>query len=147
MYNLQSKVCTKLLCLAIYTAILIPGKTIFAADICTDGLKELQGSQGVIQDKGGIWGYLEQSKSLSSESLLGLQIDGKLQRLISTFENLCSEGKIPTASLHSQILGLLGDARMIFNRPGDRRKKEQLMETLNNLHKNINDLLAKLPSY
>ena len=147
MYNLQSKVCTKLLCLAIYTAILIPGKTTFAADICTDGLKELQGSQGVIQDKGGIWGYLEQSKSLSSESLLGLQIDGKVQRLISTFENLCSEGKTPTASLHSQILGLLGDARMIFNRPGDRRKKDQLMKTLNNLHKKINELLEKLPSY
>ena len=147
MYNLQSKFYLKLLCLAICAAILIPGKTTFAADICTDGLKELQGSQGVIQDKGGIWGYLEQSKSLSSESLLGLQIDAKLQRLITTFENLCSEGKIPTASLHAQILGLLGDARMIFNRSGDRRKKEQLMETLNNLHKNINDLLAKLPSY
>ena len=146
MYNLQSKGYTKLICLALYAAILISGKTTFAADICTDGLKELQGSQGVIQDKGGIWGYLEKSKSLSSESLLGLQIDGKLQRLISTFENLCSEGKIPTASLHSQILNLIGDARMIFNRAGDRRKKEQLMETLNNLHKNINTLLAKLPS-
>jgi len=146
MYSLQSKFFTKLLYLVLYAVILIPGKTTFAADICTDGLKELQGSQGVIQDKGGIWGYLEQSKSLSSESLLGLQIDGKLQRLISTFENLCSEGKIPTGSLHAQILGLLGDARMIFNKSGDRRKKEQLMETLNNLHKNINDLLAKLPS-
>ena len=147
MYNLESKVYTKLLCIALYAAILIPGKITFAADICTDGLKELQGSQGVIQDKGGIWGYLEQSKSLSSESLLGLQIDGKLQRLISTFENLCSEGKIPTGSLHAQILGLLGDARMIFNKSGDRRKKEQVMKTLNNLHKKINDLLAKLPSY
>ena len=146
MYSLQSKFFTKLLYLVLYAVILIPGKTTFAANICTDGLKELQGSQGVIQDKGGIWGYLEQSKSLSSESLLGLQIDGKLQRLISTFENLCSEGKIPTGSLHAQILGLLGDARMIFNKSGDRRKKEQLMETLNNLHKNINDLLAKLPS-
>ena len=146
MYSLQSKFFTKLLYLVLYAVILIPGKTTFAADICTDGLKELQGSQGVIQDKGGIWGYLEQSKSLSSESLLGLQIDGKLQRLISTFENLCSEGKIPTGSLHAQILGLLGDARMIFNKSGDRRKKEQLMETLNNLHKKINDLLAKLPS-
>ena len=146
MYNLKSKVYTKLICLALNAAILISGKTTFAADICTDGLKELQGSQGVIQDKGGIWGYLEQSKSLSSESLLGLQIDGKLQRLISTFENLCSEGKIPTASFHSQVLNLIGDARMIFNRPGDRRKKEQLMETLNNLHKKINALLEKLPS-
>ena len=146
MYNLQSKFYLKLLCLVLYAAILIPGKTTFAADICTDGLQELQGSQGVIQDKGGIWGYLEQSKSLSSESLLGLQIDGKLQRLISTFETLCGEGKIPTPSLHSQILSLIGDARMVFNRPGDRRKKEQLMETLNNLHKNINGLLAKLPN-
>ena len=146
MYNLQSKVYTKLICLALNAAILISGKTTFAADICTDGLKELQGSQGVIQDKGGLWGYLEKSKSLSSESLLGLQIDGKLQRLISTFENLCSEGKIPTASFHSQVLNLIGDARMIFNRPGDRRKKEQLMETLNNLHKKINALLEKLPS-
>ena len=146
MYSLQSKFFTKLLYLVLYAVILIPGKTTFAADICTDGLKELQGSQGVIQDKGGIWGYLEQSKSLSSESLLGLQIDGKLQRLISTFENLCSEGKIPTGSLHAQILSLIGDARMIFNKSGDRRKKEQLMETLNNLHKKINDLLAKLPS-
>ena len=146
MYSLQSKFFTKLLYLVLYAVILIPGKTAFAADICTDGLQELQGSQGVIQDKGGIWGYLEQSKSLSSESLLGLQIDGKLQRLISTFENLCSEGKIPTGSLHAQILSLIGDARMIFNKSGDRRKKEQLMETLNNLHKKINDLLAKLPS-
>ena len=147
MQILQSKVYTKLLCLALYAVILIPGKTTLAADICTDGLKELQGSQGVIQDKGGIWGYLEQSKSLSSESLLGLQIDGKLQRLISTFENLCSEERIHNARLHSQILSLLGDARMIFNRPGDRRKKEQVMETLNNLHKKINDLLEKLPNY
>ena len=101
MHILQPKVYTKLLCLALYAVILIPGKTTLAADICTTGLQELQGSQGVIQDKGGIWGYLEQTKSLSAESLLGLQIDGKLQRLISIFENLCSEGKIPTASLHA----------------------------------------------
>ena len=135
-----------LLVLALYTLILTSGNTALAADICRDGLKELQSSQGTIQDKGGIWGYLEQTQSLRSESLLGLQIDGKLQRLISTFESLCSEGKMPTGSLHSQILGLLGDARMVFNRSGDRRKKEQLLETLNTLKKNIEELLAKLPS-
>ncbi len=135
---------TKLIYFALCAWVLIPGKPAFSADICIEGLKELQKSQGVIQDKGGIWGYIEQSKSLRSESILGLQIDGKLQRLISIFENLCSEGKIPNASLHSQILNLLGDSRMIFNRAGDRRKKEQLLETLNNLHKNINTLLEKL---
>jgi hypothetical protein len=141
-----SKGLTNLLVLVLYTWVLTSGNTAFAADICTDGLRELQGSQGTIQDKGGIWGYLEQTQSLRSESLLGLQIDGKLQRLISTFESLCIEGKTPTGNLHSQILSLLGDTRMIFNRSGDRRKKEQLLETLNNLKKNIEELLAKLPS-
>ena len=136
----------KLLFSALFVFILIPGNTAFAADICKEGFKELQNSQGVIQDKGGVWGYLEKSKNLRSESILGLQIDGKLQRLISIFENLCSEGKIPTASLHAEIRNLLGDTRMVFNRAGDRRKKEQLMLTLNNLHKKINELLAKLPN-
>jgi hypothetical protein len=135
-----------LIVLALYTLPLTSGSTALAADICTDGLKELQSSQGSIQDKGGIWGYLEKTQSLRSKSLLGLQIDGKLQRLISIFENLCSEGKTPTGSLHSQILGLLGDARMVFNRSGDGRKKEQLLETLNKLKNNIEKLLAKLPS-
>ena len=146
MWSLILKSCKKLLFLTLFFIPLINGSTVFAADICTDGLKELNGSQGVIQDKGGVWGYLEQSKSLQSESLIGLHIDGKLQRLISTFETLCSEGKIPTPSLHSQILGLLGDARMIFNRDGDRRKKESFINTLNELNKNIDELLAKLPS-
>ncbi|MBC8284322.1 MAG: hypothetical protein H8E32_10955 [Nitrospinae bacterium] len=146
MCSFKLKGCKNLLFATLFLITLINGSTVFAADICIDGLKELNGSQGVIQDKGGVWGYLEQSKSLQSESITGLQIDGKLQRLISTFESLCSEGKIPTPSLHSQILGLLGDARMIFNREGDRRKKEQFIKTLNELNKNIDELLAKLPS-
>jgi len=135
-----------LLILTLYILFLSWGNHALAADICTDGLKELQGSQGIIQDKGGVWGYLEQSSSLRTESLLGLQIDGKLQRLISTFENLCSEGKTPTGNLHSQILGLLGDTRLVFNRSGDRTNKKQLLEKLNNLKNKIEKLLAKLPS-
>ena len=146
MCNLKLKFFKKLLYFSLYAVILIPGKTAFGADICREGLKELQNSQGVIQDKGGIWGYLEQSKNLRSESILGLQIDGKLQRLITIFESLCSEGKTPIARLHAEIRNLLGDARMIFNRAGDRRKKEQLMLNLNKLHKKINGLLAKLPN-
>ena len=135
-----------LLFLALFIITLINGKNGFTADICRDGLKELNGSQGRIQDKGGVWGYLEKSPSLQSESLIGLQIDGKLQRLISIFENLCSEGKTPTPKLHSLILGLLGDTRIIFNRDGDRRKKETFIKTLKELNKKIDDLLKKLPN-
>jgi len=134
-----------LIFLAVFIIILINGENGFTADICRDGLKELNGSQGIIQDKGGLWGYLEKSPPLQSQSLIGLQIDGKLQRLISIFENLCSEGKTPTPKLHSLILGLLGDTRMIFNRDGDRRKKEPFIKTLKELNKKIDNLLAKLP--
>jgi hypothetical protein len=118
----------------------------FAADICKEGLKELHGSQGVIQAKGGIWGYLEQSSALKDKSILGLQIDGKLQRLIVSFEGLCEEGKTPTPKLHGLISGLIGNARMIFNRDADRQPKDKVLEKLNNLNKNIDELLAQLPS-
>ena len=136
----------KFFVLALYTWVLTSGNTALAANICTVGLKELQGSQGTIQDKGGIWGYLEQTQSLRSESLLGLQIDGKLQRLIVSFESLCEEGKAPTPKLHGLISGLIGDTRMIFNRDADRQPKDKVLEKLNNLNKNIDALLAQLPS-
>ena len=124
---------------------LVQTPKIFAADICNEGLKELRGSQGVIQDKGGIWGYLEQSSALKDKSILGLQIDGKLQRLIVSFESLCEEGKTPTPKLHGLILNLIGDARVIFNKDADRQPKDKVLENLNGLKKNIDELLAQLP--
>jgi hypothetical protein len=124
---------------------LIPITKTHAANMCIEGLKELQGSQGVIQDKGGIWGYIEKSSNLKDHSILGLQIDGKLQRLIVSFENLCEEGKTPTPKLHGLILGLLGDARMTFNSDADRQPKEKILEKLNALNKGIDELLAQLP--
>ena len=119
---------------------------LYAADICKTGLKDLHKSQGVIQDKGGIWGYVEKSSSLKDHSILGLQIDSKLQRLISSFETLCEEGKTPTPKLYDLILGLLGDARMVFNKDSDRHPKEKILETLKNLNTKIDELLAQLPA-
>ena len=118
----------------------------YAADICKEGLKDLQNSQGVIQDKGGIWGYLEKSSILRDNSILGLQIDGKLQRLVVSFETLCEEGKTPNSKLYNLILNLMGDARMVFNRDADRQGKEKVLEKLQGLNKKIEELLAQLPS-
>tara|TARA_B100001123_G_C15123365_1_gene952320 strand:- start:277 stop:669 length:393 start_codon:yes stop_codon:yes gene_type:complete len=119
---------------------------IFAASICIEGLKDLQVSQAVIQDKGGLWGYLEKSSGMKDNSILGLQIDGKLQRLIVSFEELCADGKTPTPKLHSLILNLIGDARMIFNKDPDSQDKEKVLGKLKGLNKRIGDLLAQLPS-
>ena len=111
-----------------------------------EGLKDLQNSQGVIQDKGGIWGYLEKSPKLRDNSILGLQIDGKLQRLIVSFETLCDEGKTPTPKLYNLILNLMGDARMVFNRDAKRQPKEKVLENLQGLNKKIEELLAQITS-
>ena len=136
-------------CFLVFLALsffLIQTPKIFAADICNEGLKELHGSQGVIQTKGGIWGYLEKSSGLKDKSILGLQIDGKLQRLIVSFEGLCEEGKTPTPKLHGLILGLIGDTRVIFNRDADRQPKEKVLEKLNTLKNKIDKLLDQLTS-
>jgi len=117
----------------------------YAADICKEGLRDLNKSQGVIQSKGGIWGYIEKSSNLKDHSILGFQIDGKLQRLVSTFETLCEDGKTPTPKLHQLISSLLGDARVVFNKNADRQKKEEIVGQLNNLNKEIDALLAQLP--
>ena len=122
-----------------------PPKT-YAADICIEGLKDLQNSQGIIQDKGGIWGYLEKSSKLRDNSMLGLQIDGKLQRLVVSFETLCDEGKTPTPKLYNLILNLMGDARMVFNKKADKQPKEKILESLQGLNKKIEELLAQITS-
>ncbi len=125
---------------------LIQAPKAFAGDICVDGLEELQRSQEVIQNKGGIWGYLEQSSILKDKSILGLQIDGKLQRLTVSFESLCGKGKTPTPKLYNLILNLIGDARIIFNRAADQQDKNKVLERLNDLNKNIDELLVQLHS-
>ena len=117
-----------------------------AADICIDGLIDLQNSQGRIQDQGGIWGYLEKSPNLRDNSILGLQIDGKLQRLVVSFETLFDEGKTPTPKLYNLILNLMGDARMVFNRKADKPPKEKVLENLQGLNKKIEELLAQITS-
>ncbi len=126
--------------------LLIQTPPVYAADICKDGLRDLIRSQGVIQSKGGIWGYIEKSSNLKDHSILGLQIDGKLQRLVVSFEGLCEEGKTPTPKLYNLISGLLGDARMIFNNDADRHPKEKILENLKNLNTKIDELLAQLPN-
>ena len=118
----------------------------YAADICIEGLKDLQNSQGIIQDKGGIWGYLEKSPKLRDNSILGLQIDGKLQRLIVSFDTLCDKGKTPTPKLYNLILNLMGDARMVFNKKADKQPKEKVLEKLRGLSKKIGELLAQITS-
>lgn len=114
------------------------------ADACQDATQSLRSSFEVTQGRGGIWGYMEQNSSLRGDSMIGFQVDGKLQRIIVIFESQCVKSKRPSKKNYQKIENILGDARMIFNlRPG-RDPVKKIMTKINGLHANLNKLIKEL---
>ena len=114
------------------------------ADACQDATQSLRSSFEVTQGRGGIWGYMEQNSSLRGDSMIGFQVDGKLQRLVVIFETQCTKSKQPSKKNYQKIDSILGDARMIFNlRPG-RDPVKKIMAKINGLHSNLNKLIKEL---
>jgi hypothetical protein len=114
------------------------------ADACRDASKSLRASFQVTQGRGGIWGFMEQNPSLRPDSMIGFQVDGKLQRIIVIFETQCVKSKQPSKKNYQKIENILGDARMIFNlRPG-RDPVKKIIGKINGLHSNLNKLIKEL---
>jgi formylmethanofuran dehydrogenase subunit E-like metal-binding protein len=114
------------------------------ADACRDATDSLRASFEVTQGRGGIWGYMEQNSSLRGDSMIGFQVDGKLQRIIVIFESQCVKSKRPSKKNYQKIENILGDARMIFNlRPG-RDPVKKIMTKINGLNSNLNKLIKEL---
>ena len=111
---------------------------------CHGASEDLNGSLQVIMGRGGVWTFMEQSPGLKEKSTLGLQIDGKLSRATVIFETLCNEGKYPTKAIYDEILGILGDGRMIHNLA--KSSNEKKLATLNGLNQKLDALLSKLPN-
>ena len=79
------------------------------ADSCKDATQSLRSSYEVTQGRGGIWGYMEQNTSLRGDSMIGFQVDGKLQRLVVIFETQCIKAKEPSKKDYQRIENILGD--------------------------------------
>ena len=123
--------------------VLFPLNVVFA-DACGDASRSLRSSFEVTQGRGGIWGYMEQNSSLRADSMIGFQVDGKLQRIIVIFEAQCMKSKHLSKKNYRKIENILGDARMIFNlRPG-RDPVKKIMGKINGLHSNLNKLIKEL---
>ena len=123
--------------------LLFPFNSVFA-DACRDATDSLRASFEVTQGRGGIWGYMEQNSSLRPKSMIGFQVDGKLQRIIVIFETQCIKSKQPSKKNYRKIESVLGDARMIFNlRPG-RDPVKKIMAKINGLNSNLNKLIKEL---
>ena len=114
------------------------------ADSCRNATQSLRSSFEVTQGRGGIWGYMEKNSSLRKESMLGFQVDGKLQRIIVIFEAQCIKSKQPSKANYKKIENILGNARMIFNlRPG-RDPVKKIMGKINGLNSSLNKLIKEL---
>jgi hypothetical protein len=120
------------------------GATIAQANpICSEGVNDLQKSFGIVQAKGGVWGFLEQSSGLKDKSMIGLQLDGKVQRAIVILETACQDGKPPSMEQYKAVESVVGDARMVFNMSG-RTPPAKIMEKINSINGRADQILKDL---
>ncbi len=116
------------------------------ADACQNATLDLRSSFEVTQGRGGIWGYMEKISALRSDSMIGFQVDGKLQRIIVLFQAKCAKSKKPSAPDFKKIETILGDARMIFNlRPGKTPVKD-IKAKITGLNSSLDNLIKELAS-
>ena len=114
------------------------------ADACQNATQDLRSSVEVTQGRGGIWGYMEKSSALRGDSMIGFQVDGKLQRIVVLFETQCTKSKQPSKMNFQKIDSVLSDARMIFNlRPG-RNPSKEIMAKINGLNASLDKLIKEL---
>ena len=114
-----------------------------ANPICSEGVGDLQRSFGMVQAKGGVWGFLEKSSALKDKSLIGLQVDGKVQRAIVVLETACKDGKPPSMEQYKAVEDVVGDTRMIFNL-SNRTTPAKTMEKINSINSRADKILKDL---
>ena len=106
---------------------------------CKIASMHLRGDLDVVMNRGGLWALMEQTEGLQDKSVLGIQVDGKLARLVGLFETMCEEGeKKPTKQLFSSITNLISSARTTWN---PRSTGEAILKALNALNKKLDTLL------
>ena len=135
--------CMKIGAPALFLILLLIPSTLLAGG-CMNAAQDLRSSFEVTQGRGGIWGYMEKASSLKKDSMIGFQVDGKLQRIIVIFETHCAKNPQPTKQTFDKIQNILGDARMIFNmRPGKTPAKE-IMAKISGLNASLDKLIKEL---
>ena len=108
---------------------------------CKRASINLRGDLNVVMNRGGLWSLMEQTKSLQDKSVLGMQADGKLARLVGGFEVMCEGKKKPTKQLFDSITNLLGDARTIWN---PQSSGEAIVKSITDLNKKLDSLLSTI---
>ena len=106
---------------------------------CKRASTQLRGDLDVIMNRGGLWALMEQTEGLQDKSMLGMQSDGKLARMVGQFEAMCEGDKKPTKQLFDSIANLLGEARAIWN---PKSSGEAIVKSITGLNKKLDSLFS-----
>ena len=148
MFNLKNKRSVKsasppkiLLLLLVLLPILIPAIVYSQGHPCQRALVHLRGDLDTVMNRGGLWALMEQTEGLQDKSIIGIQADGKLARLVGQFETMCEGEKKPTKQLFDSITNLIGNARVVWN-PGS--SAEKIVKSITDLSKKADSILKTI---
>ena len=108
---------------------------------CKRASINLRGDLDVIMNRGGLWALMEQTAGLQDKSVLGMQSDGKLARMVGQFETMCEGDKKPTKQLFDSITNILGAARTIWN---PKSSGEAIVKSITGLNKKLDSLFSTI---
>ena len=94
-------------------------------------------------NRGGLWALMEQTEGLQDKSVLGMQSDGKLARMVGQFETMCEGDKKPAKQLFDSITNILGAARTIWN---PKSSGEAIVKSITGLNKKLDSLFSTIKS-
>ena len=106
---------------------------------CKRASTNLRGDLDVIMNRGGLWALMEQTEGLQDKSVLGMQTDGKLARMVGQFATMCEGDKKPAKQLFDSITNILGAARTIWN---PKSSGEAIVKSITDLNKKLDSLLS-----
>lgn len=111
---------------------------------CDNIGKQLRGGFEATQGhSGGMWGMMEQTEAYRNDSMIGMQIDSKLQLSIVIFETKCQNGEKPGKDLADKISAFIDWAREIKNTM-PRGEPDKLIPELKALNTSIGKFIDDL---
>lgn len=116
-----------------------------AGNLCGVEKKNLRGDYEIIQNSGGLWGFMEKFSALKKHSSLGFQADAKIQRVLVAFETSCDGGSntTPDKGLYEQIRQNINKAKAINDLPVT-TPPEKILLKIKNLNGELDKLIEKL---
>ena len=111
---------------------------------CDDTGRQLRGGYEATQGfAGGLWGLMEQTAGYRNDSMIGMQIDAKLQRSVVIYETKCENGEKPGKDLADKISDFIDRARQIKNK-AQRGVPDKVIPQLKTLNIDLGEFIDSL---